>query len=118
VLIVDDNRDAAESLALLLELEGHRVRVAHDGPEALGAVAEAAPEAVLLDIGLPGDMSGYEVERRLRRDPATQKALVVAMPGYGQEEDRSRSRDAGFDAHLVKPVDPSAVRDILTQPRP
>ena len=107
VLVVDDSRDSAESLALLLELKGHEVRVALDGPAALEAARGFLPEIVLLDIGLPG-MDGYEVARRLRagRDGIDGEGmLLVALTGYGQDEDRRRSREAGFDHHLVKPVD-------------
>jgi CheY-like chemotaxis protein len=110
-LVVDDNVDGAESLATLLKLLGHEVHVAHDGPAALLATADVRPEVVFLDIGLPG-MDGYEVARRLRR-PGRSEALLVALTGYGQEEDRRRSREAGFDHHLVKPVDPAVLEDLL-----
>ena len=112
LLVVDDNVDAAESMALLLALDGHQVRVAHDGHQALALAGELAPQAVLLDIGLPG-MDGYEVARRLRESAATRAALLVALTGYGQEEDRRRSLDAGFDHHLVKPVDLDTLRRLL-----
>jgi CheY-like chemotaxis protein len=115
VLIVDDNKDAAESMALLLRLAGHDVRVVHDGPAALEAAASSPPEVVLLDIGLPKGMDGYDVARGLRARPAMRCALLIVMTGYGQEEDRRRSREAGFDAHLVKPVDPDALRELLVQ---
>ena len=111
VLVVDDNVDGAESLATLLKLLGHEVHVAHDGPAALRATADVRPEVVFLDIGLPG-MDGYEVARRIRR-PGRTEALLVALTGYGQEEDRRRSREAGFDHHLVKPVDPAVLEDLL-----
>jgi PAS domain S-box-containing protein len=105
VLVVDDNEDSADSLALLLELKGHEVRVALDGPAALATAHAFQPEVVLLDIGLPG-MDGYEVARRLRAERAGEGGLLlVALTGYGQDEDRRRSREAGFDHHLVKPVD-------------
>jgi CheY-like chemotaxis protein len=104
ILVVDDNADAAETLALLLRLRGHDVRVAPDGAAALALVIDYAPDVVLLDLGLPG-MDGHEVGRRLRRQPGLDKALVVALTGSGAEEDRRRSRDAGFDHHMVKPVD-------------
>jgi signal transduction histidine kinase/DNA-binding response OmpR family regulator len=112
VLVVDDNRDAAESVALMLRLDGHDVRVAHDGPAALEAAAAFRPDVVLLDIGLPR-MSGHEVAARLLQQPHDGKRLLVAMTGYGQDEDRRRSREAGFDHHLVKPVDPQTLRDLL-----
>jgi signal transduction histidine kinase/integral membrane sensor domain MASE1 len=105
VLVVDDNADSAESLALLLQLEGHDVWTAHDGPTALAAAREHRPEVVLLDIGLPAGMDGYEVARRMRPVPGLERAVIVAVTGYGQEEDRRRAADAGFDGHLVKPVD-------------
>jgi PAS domain S-box-containing protein len=111
VLVVDDNRDSAESIALLAEIWGHEVRTAHDGPSALEAAASSPPEVVLLDIGLPG-MDGYEVARRFREQRG-EGVVLIAMTGYGMEEDRRRSRDAGFDHHLVKPVDPEALRAFL-----
>ncbi len=104
VLVVDDNRDAADSVAELLRLRGHQVLVAYDGPGALSTAAQHAPEVVLLDIGLPG-MDGYEVGVRLREDAATRSALILALTGYGQSQDRRRSEAASFDGHLVKPVD-------------
>jgi signal transduction histidine kinase/DNA-binding response OmpR family regulator len=115
VLVVDDNRDGAESLALLLGLGGHKVRLVHDGPAALEAARADQPEVILLDIGLPG-MDGYEVARQLRREEGTAKSLLVAMTGYGQAEDRRRTREAGFDLHLVKPVDPRELQEVLAQP--
>ena len=115
ILVVDDNKDAATSLALLLRLGGHSVQVAHDGPEALEAVRSAAPEVVLLDIGMPG-MDGYEVARRLRQTPGLEGVLLVALTGWGQEHDRRRSKEAGFDHHLTKPADPQALRDLFAAP--
>jgi CheY-like chemotaxis protein/two-component sensor histidine kinase len=112
VLVVDDNRDAAESLAMMLRLDGHEVQVAHDGPAALEAARAFGPEVVLMDIGLPR-MSGHEVAARLSQQPHDGERLLVAMTGYGQDEDRRRSREAGFHHHLVKPVDPQALRDLL-----
>ncbi|MDI1429422.1 PAS domain-containing protein [Polyangium sorediatum] len=104
VLIVDDNHDAAESLALMLGYLGHDTRVAHDGPSTIDIAAAFKPEVVLLDIGLPG-LDGYEVARRLRAQRETRAAILVALTGYGQEEDRKQARRAGFDHHLTKPVD-------------
>jgi CheY-like chemotaxis protein/two-component sensor histidine kinase len=104
ILVVDDNRDGAESIAMLLGMRGHEVRVAYDGAEALRAFDDFSPHVLLLDIGMPG-MSGYEVARRLRAAPASEGVLIVAMTGYGQDEDRRRAREAGFDHHLVKPVE-------------
>jgi CheY-like chemotaxis protein len=103
ILLVDDNDDAAELLGELLRTLGHVTCVAHDGPAALRMAAEFQPEVALLDIGLPV-MDGYELARRLREIPTLKDVQLVAVTGYGQEADRLRSRDAGFDAHLVKPV--------------
>ena len=113
ILIVDDNLDSAESMAMLLELEGHEVRMAHDGQEAVEIALRERPMVVLLDIGLPR-MDGYQACRAMREGGLTD-ALLVAMTGYGQEEDRRQSQEAGFDAHLVKPVDLAAIRDILAR---
>src|SRR5262249_56660029 len=96
ILVVDDNVDAAESVALLLRMEGHDVRVAHDGPAALAAVGAEPPDLVFLDIGMPV-MNGYDVAQRLRQRPGLEHLLLVAMTGWGQEEDRRRSQEAGFD---------------------
>jgi CheY-like chemotaxis protein len=99
-------------MAMLLSLDGYDVQVAFDGPTALNAAAEFQPQAVLLDIGLPG-MDGYEVARRLREQPQHRGLLLVAITGYGQDDDRVRSREAGFDHHLVKPVDPETLSHVL-----
>jgi PAS domain S-box-containing protein len=112
VLIVEDNADAAESLAITLTGMGHEIRLARDGPSALEAAAEFKPDVALLDIGLPG-MDGYEVGRRLRAASGSAGILLVALTGYGQEEDRRRTRDAGFDHHFVKPIRPDAILEIL-----
>ena len=101
--MVDDNEDAAEVLAAGLELLGHQTRVAHDGPAALRVLADFKPDIALLDIGLPV-MDGYELARRLRQDPSLAHTRLVAVTGYGQDSDRRRSKEAGFDAHLVKPI--------------
>jgi PAS domain S-box-containing protein len=116
ILVVDDNVDAAESLAILLRIEGHDVRVAHDGPAALEAVEADPPDLVFLDIGMPV-MNGYDVAQRLRQRPGLEHLLLVAMTGWGQEEDRRRSHEAGFDHHLVKPADPEALRHLVAHPR-
>ncbi|OLC67971.1 MAG: hypothetical protein AUH79_03800 [Betaproteobacteria bacterium 13_1_40CM_4_64_4] len=113
ILIVDDNTDAANSLASLLSLMDNDVRTASDGPEALRIAAEYGPEIVLLDIGLPG-MNGYDVARALRRDAANGRPLIVAVSGYGSREDMERSVEAGFDAHFVKPMEISALQEFLT----
>ncbi len=112
ILVVDDNHDGANTLGLLLRMMGHDVRVAYNGPEALQAVDARPPQVVLLDIGLPG-MSGHEVAQRLRATPGLKSLALIAMTGYGQEEDRQRSRDAGFDDHLVKPVNAAMLKRVL-----
>jgi signal transduction histidine kinase/CheY-like chemotaxis protein len=112
VLVVEDNVDAAQTLGDLLDLWGHQVQVVYEGHTALEVALQVLPEAVLLDIGLPG-MDGYEVARRLREQPSLQHVLLVALTGYGQEADRRRSQEAGFDHHLVKPVDPEEMRLLL-----
>jgi CheY-like chemotaxis protein/two-component sensor histidine kinase len=112
VLVVDDNRDLAESLAMVLRLWGHDVRVAYDGRSALETAQEYAPEVVLLDIGLP-QLDGFEVARRLRQRPELRQARLVAITGYGRDEDRRRSAEAGFDLHLTKPVDPAELQPLL-----
>ncbi|HEV3260116.1 MAG TPA: PAS domain S-box protein [Gemmataceae bacterium] len=115
VLIVDDNQDAAESLALLLRLAGQEVRTAYDGPAALDLARARPPDVVMLDIGMPG-MDGLEVARRLRQDLGLKRALLVALTGYGGEEDRRRCQEAGFNAHLVKPADVCALKRLLARP--
>ena len=112
VLVVDDNVDTVTTLALLVKESGHDVRTAFDGPTVLEAALDYRPNVVLLDIGLPG-LDGFEVAKRLRQQPALQNAVLVAMTGYGQESDRRRSREAGFDHHLVKPGDLGKVLQIL-----
>jgi len=112
VLIVDDNRDATDSMAMLLAMEGYDVRVAYDGPQALEAVRTARPDVILLDIGLPG-MDGFQVAQRVRADSANSSIVIVAVSGYGQEEHRSRSTQAGCDHHLVKPIEPAVVSELL-----
>jgi PAS domain S-box-containing protein len=114
VLIVDDNRDAAVSLATLLRLRGHEVRVEHDGVSALAAVESYIPNIVFLDIGMPG-MDGYEVARQIRARRGLDGTVLAALTGWGQEDDRRRTAEAGFDHHLVKPPDPSAVLELLGQ---
>ena len=112
ILVVDDNRDAVEALAMMLKLGGNDVEIAYDGAAALATAQSFAPDAVVLDIGLPG-IDGYEVARRLRARPETAGALIVAVTGYGQKEDRARSRAAGFDHHLVKPIESDALLLLL-----
>ena len=112
ILIVEDNRDSADSLAILLKAAGHEVHVAHDGLEAVEVTATFQPQVVLLDIGLPR-LNGYEAARRIREQQRHKGVTLVALTGWGQEEDRRRSKEAGFDAHMIKPVDFSALTKLL-----
>jgi PAS domain S-box-containing protein len=112
ILVVDDNRDAARTLAMLLKLSGHETHLAYDGEEAVEASARLQPDIVLLDIGLP-KLSGHEVARRIRRQPHGSTMMLVALTGWGQEEDRRKSSEAGFDHHLVKPVNVEALTRLL-----
>ena len=104
ILLADDNRDAGESLEMLLAIEGHEVRVAYDGASALAKLAEFDPDIALLDIGMP-TMNGYELATEIRKQPWGQRIQLVAVTGWGQAGDRQRALDAGFNAHFVKPVD-------------
>jgi PAS domain S-box-containing protein len=112
ILIVEDNKDGAQTLAKLLSFMGHHVRIAYNGQEALDIVDSVQPDVIFLDIGLPG-MNGFEVARRMRRHANLQDAMLIAMTGYGQAQDVDRSREAGFDHHLVKPVAPEVLRKLL-----
>ncbi|HWI24438.1 MAG TPA: response regulator, partial [Lysobacter sp.] len=112
VLVVDDNRDAATSMGLLLDVMGLDNRVAFDGASALDVAGAFLPDVALLDIGMPG-MDGYALARELRADPRHRDLLIVALTGWGGEADRQRTRDAGFDEHLSKPVDVHALRTLL-----
>ncbi len=112
IVVVEDNRDVAEMLKLTLEVAGHDVAVAHAGPDALAAVRAHAPHVVLCDLGLPG-MSGFDVARTLKADPAAREVRVVALTGSGRPEDREASELAGFDAFLMKPVDPQVLEQTL-----
>jgi CheY-like chemotaxis protein len=112
ILVCDDNVDAAEMLALVLRRRGHQVQVTYDGEEALAAALAAPPHLACLDIGLPG-MDGFEVARRMRADPKLSDIMLIALTGYGQQEDRRRSAEAGFDHHLVKPVGPEELDRVL-----
>jgi CheY-like chemotaxis protein len=112
VLIVDDNVDAAATLQASLELDGHSVRTAHDGHGALAAIAAERPDAVLLDIGLP-DIDGLEVAHRLRAKYGDACPRLIALSGWGQEADKRRAAEAGFERHFTKPVDPSTLADML-----
>lgn len=113
VLVVDDNQDAATSLGLLLKLLGAEVKVVHDGPAALAELPSYLPAVVLLDIGMPG-MDGYEVARRVRQQPAGRDVLLIALTGWGQEDDRRRTAEAGFDHHLLKPADMASLKTLIT----
>jgi PAS domain S-box-containing protein len=115
ILVIEDNKDAADSLRVFLELLGHEVAVAYTGPEGVNTAGRFRPAVVLCDIGLPG-LDGYGVARELRRDPATAGSRLIAVTGYGSDEDRRRSREAGFDLHLTKPVDPIDLEPLLTWP--
>jgi signal transduction histidine kinase/CheY-like chemotaxis protein len=114
ILIVDDNVDAADSLAMLLELSGHQVQTAYGSEAAIAMAGSHRPRVILLDIGLPG-MDGYEVARRLRQNPDFSGTTLVALTGYGQEDDRRRTRDVGFDYHLVKPVELGELTQLLAR---
>jgi CheY-like chemotaxis protein len=117
ILVVDDNKDSADSLAMVLKMSGHDAHTAHDGLEAVEAAATFKPDVMLLDIGLP-KLNGYEVARRIREQPWGKAIMLIALTGWGQNEDRRKSREAGFDAHLVKPVDHAALSKLLAELRP
>jgi CheY-like chemotaxis protein len=106
VLIVDDNVDAAEMSGMVLEMHGHVVAVVHDGIEAIHRARAMRPDVIVLDIGLPG-ANGYEVARAIRAEPTLRNVRLVAVTGYGRDEDKARCLDAGFDLHLVKPLEPA-----------
>jgi DNA-binding response OmpR family regulator len=114
ILVVDDNRDAAETLADMLRIENFPVAVAFDGATALATFDRIKPAVVLLDMGLP-DLNGTEVARQMRRLPGGDEAQIIAVTGWGQPEDRDRTRQAGVDLHLVKPVDPGDLLRLLSQ---
>ena len=113
ILVVDDNRDAAESLGMLLEMAGHEVRVANSGKAGLSLAQAFRPDTALLDIGMP-DMTGYEVAQSLRHEPWASKLVLIALTGWGQESDRRRAQEAGFDHHLIKPVDPDRLTRVIS----
>ena len=116
VLVVDDNRDAADSLALILRRMGHYVRVCYEGSDAVEAARQQRADVVFLDLVMPG-IDGYEVARQLRADPQLRHVLIVATTGFGQEEDRERSRKAGIDQHLLKPLDLDFLKSLLGRRR-
>lgn len=115
ILIADDNRDSADSMAMLLEAGGHAVHVAYDGEEALTIANEVRPEAILLDIGMP-KMNGFECARSIRAESWAAGTFLIALTGWGQEEDKKRALEAGFDRHLTKPVDPATLDEVLRKP--
>ena len=108
ILVIDDNRDSADCLAMLLGAPGHETATVYDGEEALASVDSFSPDVMLLDIGLPG-MSGYEICRRLRDRPGGNDLVIFAQTGWGRDEDRPRTQESGFDCHFVKPVDPAGL---------
>jgi len=112
IMVVDDYVDAAESLAMLLQMEGHEVKTVHCGMQAIEQAQIFRPRVVLLDIGLPG-LNGYEVASRLRELPETRESMLIALTGYGQTEDRNRSQNAGFDHHLLKPINFEVLSELL-----
>jgi CheY-like chemotaxis protein len=113
--VVEDHADTASILTVLLGLWGHQSRVCHTGADALAAAPDFTPHVVLLDIGLRGGMDGYEVARRLRQQPALQGAVVIAVTGYGTDDDCQRARQAGCDHHLLKPYDPCELERLLSE---
>lgn len=115
VLVIEDNLDVAESMKYLLEFDGHQVAVAHTGSSGIEIARRFRPEVVLCDIGLPGGMDGFGVAKVMRNDAALDPVALIALTGYGQEEDRRRTREAGFDMHLIKPVDPVLLRELLAR---
>jgi len=112
VLVVDDNVDSADSLAILLRMVGYEVEIAYDGPETLDTGRSFRPDVILLDIGLPG-MDGYEVVRELKKMPEMEGCILVAVTGYAREDDRQRARDAGFHFHLTKPINHESLKSLL-----
>jgi CheY-like chemotaxis protein len=117
VLVVDDHEDTADSLRVLLKIWGYEARSVHSGEAALEAAGKFPPHVMLLDIGMPG-LDGYQVAERVRKAPALKSIVLVAVSGYGRDEDRRRSMEAGFDLHLVKPVEPQDLAALLTGLRP
>jgi len=116
VLVVDDNRDGAESLAMMLELLGNEVAMAHDGVEAVEKAGELRPEVILMDVGMPR-LNGLDAARRIREQPWGRRMTIIALTGWGQEADRERSREAGCDGHLVKPVSLPDIERVLAELR-
>jgi DNA-binding response OmpR family regulator len=115
-MIIDDNKDSADTLAYLLKNRGHEVKTVHAGSSALASARSFRPAIVLLDIGLPG-ISGYEVARQLRDEPELHDLIIIAVSGYGQEEDVMRARESGFDDYAVKPIDPGRLDELIARAR-
>jgi CheY-like chemotaxis protein len=114
VLIADDNRDAAESLAILLQLEGHDVTVVSDGHEAIAVFDSVRPDAALLDIGMPG-LNGYEIAKHIRQSPHGRAVLLIAVTGWGQDDDKALAFECGFNHHFTKPVEPEVLTALLAR---
>jgi two-component system, OmpR family, response regulator len=114
IVVADDNQDSADTLAVLLELEGHEVRTALNGQQALNIILTFKPQVALLDIAMPG-MDGYEVAKRVRSIPWREPITLIALTGHGQPQDKARAIAAGFDHHLLKPVAPGIVEDVIVQ---
>jgi CheY-like chemotaxis protein len=112
ILVVDDNVDLAQGLARMLRILGYQVQVAHDGPSGLDLARQLNPEFIVLDIGLPG-MDGYQIAAHIRAEEAMKGAVIIAISGYGHDEDRRRSREAGIDHHLVKPIAAKTLIDLI-----
>jgi CheY-like chemotaxis protein len=117
IVVADDNRDAADSLAMLLKMDGHDVTVVYDGPQALAAIRQKSPDVALLDIGMPG-MNGYEVARAVRSDYARDSLMLVAVTGWGQQADIAAAKAAGFDRHFTKPIDPDQLAAMMVNAAP
>ena len=117
ILVVDDNQDSATSLSMLLKLTGNETHTAYDGLEAVEAATTFRPDVVLLDIGLP-KLNGYEAARKIREEPWGKKMVLVALTGWGQDEDRQKSREAGFNGHMVKPIDHAELMKLLASLSP
>ena len=117
ILVVDDNHDSALSLAMMLSIMGHETRTAHDGESAVQAAELFLPEVMLLDIGLP-KLNGYEVAQRIRQQPWGASMYLIAVTGWGQDEDRQRSSEVGLNVHMVKPVEPAALEKLLSELQP
>ena len=114
VLIADDNRDSAESMGMLLRLMGNEVRTVHDGQEAVDEAETFHPDVILMDIGMPL-LNGYGAARMIRQQPWSAGTMIVALTGWGQDEDKRRASEAGFDRHYTKPLDPAELRKLITE---